>query len=85
MLPVCNEVMLVKFNASSVIQPHCALRHYLEACPCVFLCTADGMRYGTLCVVDLKRRSFSAEMYALLVNFANLVVQGASAHALCGL
>ncbi|EFN57037.1 hypothetical protein CHLNCDRAFT_143747 [Chlorella variabilis] len=33
------------------------------------------MRYGTLCVVDLKRRSFSAEMYALLVNFANLVVQ----------
>lgn len=38
---------------------------------------ADGMRYGTLCVVDLKRRSFSAEMYALLCNFANLVVQGA--------
>ncbi|KAL4434067.1 hypothetical protein ABPG75_000508 [Micractinium tetrahymenae] len=35
----------------------------------------NGMRYGTLCVVDLKRRSFSAEMYALLVNFANLVVQ----------
>lgn len=34
------------------------------------------MRYGTLCVVDLKRRAFSAEMYALLVNFANLVVQG---------
>ena len=39
-------------------------------------CRADGMRYGTLCVVDLKRRSFSAEMYALLINFANLVVQG---------
>ena len=37
---------------------------------------ADGMRYGTLCIVDLKRRSFSAEMYALLCNFANLVVQG---------
>jgi hypothetical protein len=35
----------------------------------------NGMRYGTLCVVDLKRRSFSAEMYALLINFANLVVQ----------
>lgn len=34
------------------------------------------MRYGTLCVVDLKRRAFSAEMYALLINFANLVVQG---------
>jgi hypothetical protein len=33
------------------------------------------MRYGTLCIVDLKRRAFSAEMYALLVNFANLVVQ----------
>jgi GAF domain-containing protein len=35
----------------------------------------NGMRYGTLCVVDLKRRAFSAEMYALLINFANLVVQ----------
>lgn len=35
----------------------------------------NGMRYGTLCIVDLKRRAFSAEMYALLVNFANLVVQ----------
>lgn len=35
----------------------------------------NGMRYGTLCVVDFKRRSFSAEMYSLLCNFANLVVQ----------
>jgi hypothetical protein len=53
--------------------------------PTLWRCTplpsrpADGMRYGTLCVVDLKRRSFSAEMYALLINFANLVVQGEAA------
>lgn len=33
------------------------------------------MRYGTLCVVDLKPRSFSAEMYSMLVNFADLAVQ----------
>ena len=33
------------------------------------------MRYGTLCVVDLVPRSFSAEMYSLLTNFAQLAVQ----------
>ncbi|GAB4813700.1 hypothetical protein N2152v2_000746 [Parachlorella kessleri] len=34
-----------------------------------------GVRYGTLCVVDLVPRSFSAEMYSLLTNFAQLAVQ----------
>ena len=50
----------------------CAAACSPHACP-----LAGGHRYGTLCVVDLKRRAFSAEMYALLINFANLVVQGA--------
>mmetsp|Transcript_438 Transcript_438/g.1315 ORF Transcript_438/g.1315 Transcript_438/m.1315 type:complete len:743 (+) Transcript_438:113-2341(+) len=34
-----------------------------------------GRRYGTLCVVDLAARSFTAEMYHLLINFAELAVQ----------
>ena len=34
-----------------------------------------GTRYGTLCVSDYKPRSFTAEMYRMLINFAELVVQ----------
>eukprot|EP00931_Biecheleriopsis_adriatica_P050264 TRINITY_DN29094_c0_g1_i1.p1 TRINITY_DN29094_c0_g1~~TRINITY_DN29094_c0_g1_i1.p1 ORF type:complete len:719 (+),score=125.45 TRINITY_DN29094_c0_g1_i1:70-2157(+) len=34
-----------------------------------------GVRYGTLCVVDFVPRSFSAEQYAMLINFAHLVVE----------
>merc|ERR1719323_2971530 len=34
-----------------------------------------GERYGTLCVVDLVPRTFSAEKYALLANFAALAVE----------
>lgn len=36
---------------------------------------AGGRRYGTLCVVDLKPRAFTAEMYHMLINFAELTVQ----------
>lgn len=34
-----------------------------------------GERYGTLCIVDLKQRAFTAELYALLTNFAALAVE----------
>eukprot|EP00439_Symbiodinium_sp_Y106_P036463 s903_g4.t1 len=34
-----------------------------------------GERYGTLCVADFVPRSFKAEQYALLCNFAALVVE----------
>eukprot|EP00193_Tetraselmis_chui_P018235 CAMPEP_0177784726 /NCGR_PEP_ID=MMETSP0491_2-20121128/19887_1 /TAXON_ID=63592 /ORGANISM="Tetraselmis chuii, Strain PLY429" /LENGTH=683 /DNA_ID=CAMNT_0019305577 /DNA_START=145 /DNA_END=2196 /DNA_ORIENTATION=- len=34
-----------------------------------------GTRYGTLCIYDYKPRSFTAEMYRMLINFAELVVQ----------
>mmetsp|Transcript_93865 Transcript_93865/g.265557 ORF Transcript_93865/g.265557 Transcript_93865/m.265557 type:complete len:731 (-) Transcript_93865:150-2342(-) len=34
-----------------------------------------GERYGTLCIVDLKQRAFTAELYALLNNFAALAVE----------
>ncbi|CAK0843031.1 unnamed protein product [Prorocentrum cordatum] len=36
---------------------------------------SHGERYGTLCIVDLKQRAFTAEMYALLNNFAALAVE----------
>lgn len=36
---------------------------------------SQGERYGTLCVADFKPRAFSAEKYALLVNFAALAVE----------
>jgi len=34
-----------------------------------------GERYGTLCVVDMVPRCYSAEKYALLINFAALAVE----------
>eukprot|EP00193_Tetraselmis_chui_P008054 CAMPEP_0177758852 /NCGR_PEP_ID=MMETSP0491_2-20121128/4412_1 /TAXON_ID=63592 /ORGANISM="Tetraselmis chuii, Strain PLY429" /LENGTH=689 /DNA_ID=CAMNT_0019274627 /DNA_START=84 /DNA_END=2153 /DNA_ORIENTATION=- len=34
-----------------------------------------GRRYGTLCVVDLVPRAFTAEMYHILINFAELATQ----------
>jgi len=34
-----------------------------------------GERYGTLCVADFTPRQFEAEQYALLTNFAHLVVE----------
>lgn len=34
-----------------------------------------GERYGTLCIVDLKQRAFTAELYSLLNNFAALAVE----------
>mmetsp|Transcript_8848 Transcript_8848/g.21117 ORF Transcript_8848/g.21117 Transcript_8848/m.21117 type:complete len:735 (-) Transcript_8848:170-2374(-) len=34
-----------------------------------------GERYGTLCVADFVPRSFKAEAYAMLTNFAHLVVE----------
>eukprot|EP00933_Yihiella_yeosuensis_P016552 TRINITY_DN14093_c0_g1_i3.p1 TRINITY_DN14093_c0_g1~~TRINITY_DN14093_c0_g1_i3.p1 ORF type:complete len:721 (-),score=164.64 TRINITY_DN14093_c0_g1_i3:205-2286(-) len=34
-----------------------------------------GERYGTLCIVDLKQRAFTAELYSLLINFAALAVE----------
>lgn len=34
-----------------------------------------GERYGTLCIVDLVQRAFTAEMYALLTNFAALATE----------
>ena len=38
---------------------------------------SKGERYGTLCIVDLVERAFTAELYALLINFAITVVPGA--------
>ncbi|PSC73115.1 kinase [Micractinium conductrix] len=55
--------------------PYVAGAPYIKFYAGAPLVGSNGMRYGTLCVVDLKRRSFSAEMYSLLCNFANLVVQ----------
>merc|ERR1719502_1232696 len=34
-----------------------------------------GERYGTLCIVDLKQRAFSAELYSMLINFTALAVE----------
>jgi hypothetical protein len=36
---------------------------------------SGGRRYGTLCVCDVQSRAFTAEMYHLLINFAELAVQ----------
>lgn len=36
---------------------------------------AGGTRYGTLCVMDFVPRGFTAELYHLLINFAELAVQ----------
>jgi len=36
---------------------------------------SNGERYGTLCIVDLVQRAFTAENYAMLNNFAALAVE----------
>jgi GAF domain-containing protein len=36
---------------------------------------SGGTRYGSLCVIDTVPRSFTAELYRLLINFAELAVQ----------
>lgn len=36
---------------------------------------AGGRRYGTLCVIDFVPRTFTAELYHMLVNFAELTCQ----------
>lgn len=61
----------MRFSSNPYVMGEPGIRFYAGA-PLV---GRSGLRYGTLCVVDLKRRSFSAEMYALLCNFANLAVQ----------
>jgi PAS domain-containing protein len=35
----------------------------------------NGERFGTLCVVDLAQRAFTADCYSLLINFAALAVE----------
>lgn len=59
----------VSLNPFVVGPPH--FRFYAGA-PLV---GSRGERYGTLCVVDLVPRTFSAEKYALLANFAALAVE----------
>lgn len=56
-------------NPGVATAPH--MRFY-AGCPLV---GSDGYRYGTLCVVDMKPRRFSAGVYNTLMNFAELVVR----------
>ena len=39
------------------------------------LVTSNGMRLGSLCVIDVKPRSLDAEQLMVLANFAEVVVR----------
>ena len=78
MVPDVPEVLVVEDavqdarfsrNDGVISDPH--MRFYAGA-P---LIGADGFRYGTLCVVDFRPRSFPAGLYNTLMNFAELVVR----------
>lgn len=75
-VPTTPEVMVIedshkdaRFASNVFVVGPPYLRFYAGA-PLV---GSKGERYGTLCVMDVVPRAFSAEMYAMLSNFAHLV------------
>ena len=60
-----------RFSENVYVKGEPGIRFYAGA-P---LLGSDGARYGTLCVVDFKPRSFPAGLYNTLLNFAELAVR----------
>eukprot|EP00927_Polykrikos_kofoidii_P046330 TRINITY_DN40561_c0_g1_i1.p1 TRINITY_DN40561_c0_g1~~TRINITY_DN40561_c0_g1_i1.p1 ORF type:complete len:715 (-),score=90.49 TRINITY_DN40561_c0_g1_i1:163-2307(-) len=55
--------------------PYVAGSPYIKFYAGAPLVGSAGERYGTLCVVDLVQRVFTAELYSVLINFAALAVE----------
>eukprot|EP00192_Tetraselmis_astigmatica_P009824 CAMPEP_0117692580 /NCGR_PEP_ID=MMETSP0804-20121206/26406_1 /TAXON_ID=1074897 /ORGANISM="Tetraselmis astigmatica, Strain CCMP880" /LENGTH=863 /DNA_ID=CAMNT_0005506043 /DNA_START=30 /DNA_END=2621 /DNA_ORIENTATION=+ len=78
MIPTMPEILITenapedgRFVRSPYVLGEPCLKFYAGA-PLV---GTGGRRYGTLCVIDFVPRSFTAELYHILGNFAELTVQ----------
>lgn len=60
-----------RYSENSCVKGPPGVRFYAGA-P---LIGSDGLRYGTLCVIDFKVRKFPPPLYNTLANFAELVVR----------
>eukprot|EP00191_Tetraselmis_sp_GSL018_P002206 CAMPEP_0177598194 /NCGR_PEP_ID=MMETSP0419_2-20121207/12187_1 /TAXON_ID=582737 /ORGANISM="Tetraselmis sp., Strain GSL018" /LENGTH=714 /DNA_ID=CAMNT_0019090559 /DNA_START=138 /DNA_END=2283 /DNA_ORIENTATION=+ len=77
-VPTAPEVLITEdasVDARFAHNPYVAGDPHIKFYAGAPLVGTGGRRYGTLCVVDLVPRAFTAEMYHLLINFAELAVQ----------
>jgi len=82
----CNYILVPDFAEILIIEDatkdaRLALNPFVVGPPhfCFYagapLVGSRGERYGTLCVADFQPRTFQAEQYSLLINYAALVVE----------
>eukprot|EP00873_Tetraselmis_striata_P028883 jgi/Tetstr1/449147/TSEL_036357.t1 len=78
MIPTEPEVLITE-NAHAdgrfTRSPYVVGEPYLKFYAGAPLVGTGGRRYGTLCVIDFVPRTFTAELYHMLVNFAELTCQ----------
>lgn len=78
LVPTTPEVLITEDaskDARFAHNPYVAGEPFIKFYAGAPLIGARGERYGTLCVVDLVQRAFTAEMYSMLANFAALAVE----------
>jgi PAS domain-containing protein len=78
LVPATPEILITEDaskDARLAHNPYVAGEPFIKFYAGAPLVGSRGERYGTLCIVDLKQRAFSAELYALLNNFAALAVE----------
>jgi len=78
LVPSTPEVLITEDaskDARFAHNPYVAGEPFIKFYAGAPLVGSRGERYGTLCIVDLKQRAYTAELYALLINFAALAVE----------
>jgi len=78
LVPETPEILITEDatkDARFAHNPYVAGPPYIKFYAGAPLVGARGERYGTLCIVDLVQRAFTAELYSLLTNFAALAVE----------
>jgi PAS domain-containing protein len=78
LVPSTPEVLITEDaskDARFAHNPYVAGEPFIKFYAGAPLVGSRGERYGTLCIVDLKQRAYTAELYALLTNFAALAVE----------
>lgn len=78
LVPPTPEILITEDaskDARLAHNPYVAGEPYIKFYAGAPLVGSCGERYGTLCVVDLVQRAFTADLYSLLTNFAALAVE----------
>eukprot|EP00931_Biecheleriopsis_adriatica_P085487 TRINITY_DN5_c0_g1_i1.p1 TRINITY_DN5_c0_g1~~TRINITY_DN5_c0_g1_i1.p1 ORF type:complete len:716 (+),score=136.43 TRINITY_DN5_c0_g1_i1:956-3103(+) len=76
--PTTSEILITEdasVDARFAHNPYVAGDPHIKFYAGAPLIGSEGERYGTLCIVDLVQRAFTAENYAMLNNFAALAVE----------